>query len=43
MKKKYVIELLLMVLMFASANASTWKVHNYYVTKKIQNLYDTGD
>lgn len=43
MKKKYVIELLLMVLMFASANASTWKVHNYYVTKKIQNLYDVGD
>ena len=43
MKKKYVIELLLMVLAIASANATTWKVHNYFVTSKIQNLYDTGD
>ena len=24
------------------ANASTWKMHNYYVTSKVQNIFDTG-
>ena len=32
-----------MVLAVATSNAGTWKLHNYYVTSKIQNLYDTGD
>ena len=32
-----------MVLAILVANASTWKVYNYFVTQKIQNLYDTGD
>ena len=25
------------------ADATTWKIHNYYVTSKIQNIYDTGE
>ena len=43
MFKKYVFSVLIMVLAICSANASTWKMHNYFVTSKIQNLYDTGD
>ena len=27
----------------ATASAGTWKLHNYYVTGKIQNVYDMGD
>ena len=34
---------MLMVMAVATASASTWKIHNYYVTKKIQNVFDTGD
>ena len=26
-----------------TANSSTWKIHNCYVTENIQNVYDTGD
>ncbi|MBQ9555534.1 MAG: hypothetical protein IJV05_04855 [Muribaculaceae bacterium] len=26
-----------------NANASTWKIHNYYVASKIQNVVDMGD
>ena len=26
-----------------TANAGTWKVHSYYMTSKIQNVYDMGD
>ena len=26
-----------------SLNASSWKVHNYYLSSKIQNVYDMGD
>lgn len=43
MLKKYVILVLMMVLAIGSATASTWKMHNYFVTSKIQSLYDTGD
>ena len=43
MTKKHLVFLLLMVMAVATASASTWKIHNYYVTKKIQNVYDTGD
>jgi len=32
-----------MVMSIATVQAGTWKMHNYYVTSKIQNLYDTGD
>ena len=36
--------LLLMLMMAAiTGNAVTWKMHSYYVTSKIQNVYDTGD
>ena len=43
MAKKHLVLLLIMVLTVASAAASTWKIHNYYMTEKIQNVYDTGD
>ena len=34
---------MLMVMAVVAAQAGTWKIHNYYVTSKIQNIYDTGD
>jgi len=34
---------LLLVLAVVSASAGTWKMHNSYVTNKIQNVFDTGD
>ena len=43
MLKKYVISVLIMVLAIGSASASTWKMHNYFMSNKIQNLYDAGD
>ncbi len=43
MAKKHLVILLLMVMAVTTASASTWKIHNYYVAKKIQNVYDTGD
>ena len=43
MLKKHLVFVLLMVMAIASANAGTWKLHNYYVTGKIQNIYDFGD
>ena len=43
MLKKHFVFLLLAVMAFASANASTWKVHNAYMEKKMQCIYDTGD
>ncbi len=43
MLKKHLIFVMLLVLAAASAQASTWKMHNYYVASKIQNIYDTGD
>lgn len=42
MLKKHLILLTLMVMAVATASAGTWKIHNYYVTSKIQNAYDTG-
>ena len=35
--------LFLAILAAVTGNAGTWKVHSYYVTSKIQNVYDTGD
>ena len=43
MIKKHLVFLMLMVMAVATASASTWKIHNYYVTKKIQNVFDTGE
>ena len=43
MFKKHLFFLLLMVLAVTTANAGTWKIHSYYVSSKIQNIYDTGD
>lgn len=43
MKKRQLFFLMLMVMAIATASASTWKIHNYYVTSKIQNVFDTGD
>ena len=34
---------LLLVLAVATASAGTWKMHNIYVTKSIQNVFDTGN
>ena len=43
MFKKHLIFVMLMVMAVATAQAGTWKLHNYYVTSKIQNIFDTGD
>lgn len=43
MFKKHLFLMLLMVLAVTTANAGTWKIHSYYVSSKIQNIYDTGD
>ena len=43
MAKRHFVFLLFMVMAIATASASTWKIHNYYVTEKIQNVFDTGD
>ena len=43
MTKKHLVFLMLMVMAVATTSASTWKIHNYYVTKKIQNVFDTGE
>ncbi len=43
MLKKHLVFVLLMVMAITSASAGTWKLHNYYVTGKIQNVYDMGD
>lgn len=34
---------MLLVMTAVAATAGTWKMHNYYVTSKIQNVFDTGD
>lgn len=34
---------MLLVMALATANAGTWKVHNYYLSSGIQDIYDTGD
>ena len=43
MFKKHLIFVMLMVMAVASSQAGTWKMHNYYVTSKIQNVFDTGN
>lgn len=43
MLKKQLFLVMLMVMAVASVSASTWKIHNYYVTTKIQNIIDAGD
>jgi len=43
MFKKSFMFVMLLVLAVASASAGTWKMHNSYVTSKIQNVFDTGD
>lgn len=43
MLKRYFLFLSLLVMAVASTEAGTWKIHNYYVSSKIQNVYDMGD
>lgn len=43
MLKKHLLFLMLLVMAAATAGASTWKIHNYYVSSKIQNAVDMGD
>jgi len=43
MIKKQFLLMLLIALCCVCADASTWKRYSYYVTSKIQNVYDTGD
>ena len=43
MAKKHLVFLMLLVMTVATASASTWKIHNYYSSSKIQNVFDTGD
>ena len=43
MLKKHLFLLFIMVMALASANATTFKRHNAYVEKKMQNIFDTGD
>ncbi len=42
MLKKHLLLVVLLVMAAIGANASTWKMHNYYVTSKVQNIFDTG-
>ena len=42
-RKHLILALLLMIIASLSMSAGTWKKHNYYVTSKIQNVFDTGD
>ncbi len=42
MKVKHVLILLLMLLCWVSADASTWKRYSSYMTANIQNIYDMG-
>ena len=43
MLRKSLFFVLLLVMATVTGYAGTWKVHNYYLTSKIQNVYDTGD
>lgn len=43
MLKKQLLLVVLLLTAAIGANASTWKMHDYYVTSKIQNIFDTGD
>ncbi len=43
MLKKLFVFLLLLVVAVTSVNAGTWKMHNAYMSSKIQNVYDAGD
>ena len=43
LKKHLIFTVMLMVMAAFSANASTWKMHSYYVQSKIQNIFDAGD
>ena len=43
MLKKHLLLVLMLLLAVATASAGTWKIHNYYVTSQIQNVFDTGD
>ena len=42
-KKHLIFSVMLLLMAVFSANASTWKMHNYYVSSKMQNIYDAGD
>ncbi len=43
MMKRVLLYLTLMVMVVVTTNAGTWKMHNAYMTSKIQNVYDLGD
>ena len=43
MLKKYHLFVLLLMLAVTTANAGTWRIHSYYKSSGIQNIYDTGD
>ena len=43
MSKKYLLLVALIVMAAICASATTWKMHDYYVTSKIQNIFDAGD
>ena len=43
MLKNIFVFLMFLTMTVASANAGTWKLHNAYMSSKIQNAYDTGD
>ena len=43
MIKKYLLLVVLTVMTATTMVASTWKIHNYYVTSMIQNVIDTDN
>ena len=43
MLRKHFICLTCLLMSVLVSNAGTWKIHNFYVTSKIQNVFDTGD
>ncbi len=43
MLKKQLLTLALFLMVMATASAGTWITHNYYLSTKIQNVFDTGN
>lgn len=43
MLKKYHLFVMLLLMSIATASAGTWRIHSYYRSGGIQNIFDTGD
>ena len=43
MLKRYIFFIVFLIMTVVSINAGSWKLHGYYLSSKIQNVYDMGD